>query len=102
MIWDFILGSIPSWVWIVLGAAAILAVVGVLKGDGWKWAFGIAGAAALAFLQSRAHQRGAASERAKQDAADEKARDTITETRNDVRSKSDVELDKEIDRWTKP
>lgn len=101
MILDFILGAIPSWVWLVLGAAAILAVVGVLKGDGWKWAFGIAAAAGLAFLQSRAHQRGAASERAKQDAADEKARDIIHDNREEMGNLPDDELDRRLNRWDK-
>lgn len=98
---DFILGSIPSWVWIVLGLGAVLAVVAVLKGDGWKWAVGIAAAAGLAFMQSRAHQRGAAVERAKQDAVDDKARDVIAEKKEDVRTISPDERKERFDRWSK-
>jgi len=99
---DFLLGAVPSWVWIALGFMIIAVIVGVLKGDGWKWAFAVAGAAALAFFQSRAHQRGAAAERIKQANADTKARETISENRAENLAKSDDELDREIERWTRP
>lgn len=102
MILDFILGSIPSWVWIALAAVGVLVVVGILKGDGWKWAFGIAGAALLVFFQSRAHQRGAAVERAKQDAADDRVRDTIATKKAEVETLTDEERNERFSRWEKP
>lgn len=102
MIWDWIIGSIPPWVWLVLAGIVVLVVIGVLKGGGWKWALAAAVAGVAAYLQARSYRRGAEVERAKQDAADEEAKDIIAERKADVRTISSDERKERFDRWQKP
>ncbi len=101
MIWDWIIGSIPAWVWMALAVAAALVIAAVLRQGGWKWALGALVAGAAAYLQAKSYQRGASTERAKQQHADQKAREVIYDNRDDARMMPDDQLDKEIDKWTK-
>lgn len=102
MIWDWIVGSIPPWVWLVLAGAVVLVIVSVLKGDGWKWALGAAVAGVVAYLQAKSYHRGADAQKAKQDAADDKARDIIADKKEDVRTIPPDEREERFKRWEKP
>lgn len=101
MIVDWIIGSVPPWVWVVLGLFVAAIIISVLRAGGWKWALAAAVAGAAAYFQAKSYHRGAAVERGKQDAADQKARDVIAEKKTDVRGASDEDLAKRTDRWTK-
>lgn len=101
MIWDWIVSAIPAWLWIV-GAVIIASVVVIaLRQGGWKWAIGILIAGAAGYMQARSYRRGAAAERAKQDAADQHARDVIAEKKEDVRVITDEDRDRRFDRWSR-
>ncbi len=101
MIWDWIMGSIPPWVWLAAGVAAVLVIAAVLRQGGWKWALAASAAALAAYFQAKSYHRGAASERAKQDAADQHARDVIAETKEDVRTIAPAERKERFERWQK-
>jgi hypothetical protein len=98
-LWAWFWNLMPTWAWVALGVAAAVVAWRLL---GWKGVVAVLAVTFGSVAYSRGIKTGSGAERAKQDAVDDKARDTITETRNDVRSKSDVELDRETDRWTKP
>lgn len=102
MIWDWIIGAVPSWVWLVGGLLIAAALVAILRNGGWKWAIGVLVAFGAVFLQSRSYKRGAGNERARQDAADTKARDIIAERKESVRISPQADKDERFDRWTKP
>lgn len=59
------------------------------------------GAALLAVAVAVIRQSGADAEKLKQAKADVKAATTIGKARAEARGKSDEELDKEVDRWTR-
>jgi hypothetical protein len=72
-----------------------------LLGNAFVWIGGAVGALIIAWIRFSGVQAGKKQERAKQDAADQKARDTISETRAEVKTLPDDELDKRRDRWTR-
>lgn len=89
---------VPLWVWVVLIIAGVIVVYRVF---GWQATLA-AVVAGLVFLASAfGTRRGSEIEKAKQQRADQKARDTITRTREDVADDTDPELDARLGRWTK-
>lgn len=64
------------------------------------WLYG-AGVAALAVAVALIRQSGADAEKMKQAKADLKAASTIGAARSEARGKSDADLDKEVDKWTR-
>jgi hypothetical protein len=64
------------------------------------WIYGI-GAFLLAIAVAFIRQSGADAEKLKQAKADVKAATTIGKARAEARSKSDVELDTEVDKWSR-
>lgn len=73
-----------------------------LFGNAFAWIVAAIGALVLAYARFSGVQAGKKQERAKQDAADQKARDTISTERERARSLPDDKLAKERDKWTKP
>jgi hypothetical protein len=65
------------------------------------WLYGL-GATLLAVAVAVIRQSGADHEKLKQAQADVKAATTIGKARADARSSSDAELDKKVDKWTRP
>lgn len=57
------------------------------------------GAAAIAIIAFFARKSGADAEKEKQRKADQKAAETVTTVRNDVKSDTDETLDKRFRRW---
>lgn len=102
MIADWIIGSVPPWAWLILALVIAAIIITALRGGGWKWALAAAAAGVMAYLQAKSYHRGAAVERGKQDAADQKARDVIAEKKEDIRTASPKEKDERFNRWTKP
>lgn len=64
------------------------------------WLYG-AGIALLAVAVAFIRKSGADAEKLKQAKADVKAASTIAQKRTEARGKSDEELDKEVDRWSR-
>lgn len=64
-----------------------------------NWIFGALGAVAVAFIAFFARKSGSDAEKEKQRKADQKAAETVTTVRNDVKSDSDETLDKRFRRW---
>lgn len=102
MIWDWIIGAVPPWAWLIGGVLFAAVIVAVLRQGGWKWAVGVLVAFGAVFLQSRSYQRGATSERVKQEKADTKARDVIAERKENVRTAPQKDKDERFDRWQNP
>lgn len=76
-------------------------MIGLLLGKLKVWAI-IAAAGAVAVLVFLIRKSGGDAERLKQAQADLKANAEIQKSRNAARNASDSELDKEVDRWTRP
>lgn len=98
---DLIFNLMPWWGWLVV--AAVAAVIAIrLFGFNAAIAVLVAGAAAAVYAKGR--KAGVTVERAKQDAADNHARDVIHEKKEDVRSIPDTpagkaERDERFNRW---
>ncbi len=98
-LWSIVWGWLPWWAWLAIGLGAAIAVYRLL---GWKGALAVLAVTFGSVAYSRGAKRGVEIEKAKQDAADEKARRVIHDNRDDARMTPDDQLDKEIDKWTKP
>lgn len=98
-LWAWFWNLMPTWAWVALGVAAAVVTWRLL---GWKGVVAVLAVTFGSVAYSRGVKTGSGAERAKQDAADDKARDTITSKRVDAQTKTGEELDREIDRWTKP
>lgn len=98
-LWSIVWGWLPWWAWLALGVAVAFAVYRLL---GWKGALAVLAATFGSIAYSRGARRGTDVERARQDAADDKARDVISEKKEDVRTMSDKERDERFNRWEKP
>lgn len=97
-LWSIVWGLLPWWVWLGLGVAAAFAVYRLL---GWKGALAVLAVTFGGVAYSRGARRGVEVERAKQDAADEKARDIIHDNREEMGNLPDDELDRRLNRWDK-
>ena len=95
----WLLSLVPWWAYLI-GGVAIAAVIYRLLG--WKGVVAVVATTAGVVAYSRGAKTGIEVERAKQVAADDKARTTIAKTRAANNAKSDEQLDREIDRWTRP
>lgn len=98
-LWSIVWGLLPWWAWLGLGVAAAFAAYRLL---GWKGALAVLAVTFGSVAYSRGARRGVEVERAKQDAADEKARDIITEKKEDVRTAPADEKKRRFERWEKP
>ena len=72
-----------------------------LLGNAFVWIGGAVGALIIAWIRFSGVQAGKKQERAKQDAADQKARDTISAKRDEVKALPDDELQRRADKWTR-
>lgn len=72
-----------------------------LLGNAFAWIAGAVGLLVIAWARFSGVQAGKKQERAKQDAADQKARDTISTTRQEVKALPDDELKRRADKWTR-
>lgn len=64
-----------------------------------NWIFGGLSAIAVAFIAFFARKSGADAEKEKQRKADQKAAETVTTVRNDVKSDSDESLEARFRKW---
>lgn len=97
----FLLDLVPWWGWL-----AISAVAGVLalRWFGFNGLIAALAAGAAAALYAKGRKSGVATEQAKQQQADNKARDTIQNVKEDVRSipntpAGKAERDERFERW---
>lgn len=97
-LWSFIWGLLPWWAWLAIGLAAAIAVYRLL---GWKGALAVLATTFGAAAYSRGAKRGIEIERAKQDRADQRARDVIYDNRAEMDALPDDELDRRLNRWDK-
>ncbi len=98
-LWSIIWGWLPWWAWAAIGIGVAFAVYRLL---GWKGALAVLATTFGAVAYSSGARRGAQVETAKQDAADQHARDVIYDNRAEMDALPDDELDRRVDRWSKP
>ena len=72
-----------------------------LLGNAFVWIAAAVVALVMAWLRFSGIQAGKKQEKAKQEAADQKARDTVTAKRTEVQGLPGTELQKRIDKWTR-
>ena len=97
-LWEFVWGLMPWWVWVGIGVAAAFAAYRLL---GWKGVVSVAATTIGVVAYSRGAQKGVEVEKAKQDAADDKARDVIAEKKIEVKVLSPKERSERFGRWEK-
>lgn len=97
-LWSIIWGLLPWWGWLLIGLGAAVVVYRLL---GWKGALAVIATTAGVVAYSRGARRGVEVERAKQERAEQHARDVIIEKREEVRDLPDDELDRRLNRWDK-
>jgi hypothetical protein len=98
-LWSLVWGWLPWWGWLLIGLGIAVVIYRLL---GWKGALAVIATTAGAVAYSRGAKRGMEVEAAKQEAADDKARDIIAEKKEDVRAMPDEERDERFKRWEKP
>jgi len=97
-LWEFVWGLMPWWAWLILGVGLAAVAYRLL---GWKGVVAVVATTAGVVAYSRGAKKGIEVERAKQDAADDKAREVIADKKADTKTMSDKELDQEVDKWTR-
>lgn len=100
---DFILNVVPWWAWLVIAIPAAFLCFRYL---GFNATIALAAAAAAGAIYAKGRKSGVAVEQAKQERADTKARTTIHDIKEDVRSipatpKGAAERKERFDRWSK-
>lgn len=98
-LWSLIWGLLPWWGWVLIGLGIAVAAYRLL---GWKGALAVIATTAGAVAYSRGAKRGMEVEAAKQEAADDRVRDIIDETQEDVRTITPDERKRRFERWQKP
>lgn len=98
---DLIFNLMPWWGWLVVSAVAAAIAIRLF---GFNTAIAVLIAGATAAVYTKGRKTGATVERAKQDAADNRARDVIHEKKEDVRSipstpAGKAERDQRFNRW---
>lgn len=98
---DLIFNLMPWWGWLVVSAIAAVITIRLF---GFNAAIAVMIAGATAAVYAKGRKTGATVERAKQDAADNHARDVIHEKKEDVRSipstpAGKAERDRRFNRW---
>lgn len=99
----FLLDLVPWWGWFIVSAGAGVLALRWFGFNGLITALAV-GAAAATYAKGR--KSGVATERAKQQQADDKARETIHDVKEDVRSipntpAGDAERNERFSRWEK-
>ncbi len=104
---DWLIYGVPAEVQIIillLVAAIVLFVLGRILG--WErvrgWIIPVAGAIGALGLASKLRQQGYADRRAEEEKALDKAEEIHGDIEKKVEHMPDQELDKEVDRWSKP
>jgi hypothetical protein len=98
-LWSIVWGWLPWWVWLAIGIALAVAAYRLL---GWKGALAVLATTFGAVAYSSAARKGVAVERARQDAADDRVRDTIATKKAEVETLTDEERNERFSRWEKP
>jgi methylthioribose-1-phosphate isomerase len=105
-VWDFLFYHLPWWLQIsLLAIPVVIAFAFAIQIFGWEKVRGfiapaLAVLAALGLL-SRARQQGYGDRQAQEKQAEDKAKQTVDDTRKDTQALPDAKLDKEVDRWSR-
>jgi len=98
-LWSFFWGLLPTWAWLAIGVGLAFAAYRLL---GWKGALAVLATTFGAVAYSRGAKRGIEVEAAKQEKADQRAREVIHDNREEMGNLPDDELDRRLNRWDKP
>ncbi len=106
-LWTFLIYGLPAEVQaiiLVLIALGALALIGM--SFGWnvvrQIALPVLGAIGAVALASKIRQQGYTDRRAEEEKALDKAEEIVDDERKEVERLPDVELDQQVDKWTRP
>ena len=107
-LWNWLAYQIPWWlqaivIAVIIGAPTYLVVAMIWGREAANRALLVViGIAAVMGAASRLRQQGYTDRRAEEEKALDKAEDFVDDKRHEIDRLPDEELDKEIDRWSKP